>query len=589
MPRKISTFAATAWRMIRPLAPAISVVIAALGLEAVLDNAFPFIWGKLTDTLVKHDAHRAIIMILSIFGLGLTTRIVSFVREMYEVYHIDWDINLRIMNQSLERLFGFSMAQIAQTHSGKTRDIVRNGRNAMQQIVFMVVYRLGPSLMNLALATGTLLWFSPLVGSASLTGTAVYLAFSIRLFASHRKPLKELEERGNENGKMFADILGNMDLVMANARQKKTAHEFAEDGEAFAQQGRSFWKYALGWLYLRNSISFLCITISRALMAYLFFKDQFTFGTFIALNQWVRSSMDATSQLGAIQRELSMHWAQMEIYLELLAKPPLITIAPDAVRHEKLRGSIEFQNVTFHYEARHDDTQKEVPQIPVIALNDVSFTIPPGQKVALVGESGAGKSTIAYALMRAKDPESGAIIVDGCDLRASDLDNLRSRIGYVAQEPQLFDRSIRYNLLFGMNGHADAISDEELYAVLASVKLEKLSGDLDKKLGEKGHTLSGGERQRLCIARALIKNPDVLIFDEATSSLDPVNEKKVQDAIDAVGDRTRIIIAHRYSTIRNVDRILVFDSGRLVNDGTHQELVEGCPYYQALLQQQGLF
>ena len=191
--------------------------------------------------------------------------------------------------------------------------------------------------------------------------------------------------------------------------------------------------------------------------------------------------------------------------------------------------------------------------------------------------------------MRARDPQGGIIRMDGTDLRSLDLDSVRRRIGYVAQHPRLFDRTLRYNLTFGLDNTV-SVSDDALHEILEVVKLAPLArnGGLDRRLGESGHTLSGGERQRLCIARALIKNPDVLVFDEATSSLDPVNEKKVQDAIDAAGGRTKLIIAHRYSTIRDVDRILVFDAGHLVDDGTHEELLAGSLYYRTLLEQQGL-
>ena len=324
------------------------------------------------------------------------------------------------------------------------------------------------------------------------------------------------------------------------------------------------------------------------LTAWLFFGDRFSFGMYVAITQWAMMAVNAVQELGHMQREISGEWAYAETYLELLRKSPEISPNHDGVKPARLRGCIEFDQVVFSYDPRASDDPLKAGE-PIVALNGVTFDIPAGQKVALVGESGAGKSTIAYALVRAKELDAGSIRIDGVDHRAYELDALRRRIGYVPQTPRLFDRTLRYNLVFGLEEDAD-VTDGQLRELLGLVRLAQLADNdgLDRKLGEGGHTLSGGERQRLCIARALIKNPDVLIFDEATSSLDPVNEKKVQDAIDAIGGRTRIIIAHRYSTIRDVDRILVFDSGRLVDDGTHDSLIAQSPYYQSLLEQQGL-
>jgi ABC-type multidrug transport system fused ATPase/permease subunit len=323
------------------------------------------------------------------------------------------------------------------------------------------------------------------------------------------------------------------------------------------------------------------------------FRGRFGIGAFVAMSQWINGAVRATQQLGWMQRDLSRCWAQLALYLDLLKQPPTIQVVADAIRPERLGGGIEFREVTFVYEPRKksadgDDKTPKEPAEPVTALHNVSFIIRPGQKIALVGESGAGKSTVAYALMRANDPQSGSILLDGLDLRQLDLEAVRQRIGYVPQKPQLFDNTLRYNLTFGLNGNAGDITDAQLIEALTMVKLEKLAEDsgLDGKLGEHGHTLSGGERQRVCIARALLKKPDVLVFDEATSALDPATEKKVQIAIDEIRTGTLLIIAHRYSTIRHVDRILVFDAGRLVDDGTHDELMDNSPYYQALLEQQ---
>jgi ATP-binding cassette subfamily B protein len=587
--RGVSTFAETTRPILRPFFPAFRVVIALLVLQIIVQSVYPLIYGSLTDALVDRDSYLAILLFGVLVAQGLLHLSIAYKRDLYEVDHIDWVMNLRIMTESLERISGFSLAQSSKIHSGKTRDIVRKGRLAIRHLVYLSLYMLGPTLLRLILALTYLVWVNLLIGSAAVIGTAIYLGYRISLFMRHRKPLKKLDDHDNEHGKLFADTLANMEVVMAYARQKRTVVDFDVDGKALVNHAQGFWRQAAGLYFFGFGIAMVTKYVIMGLTAWLLFGGQFSFGTYVALTQWAMMAMNATEELGRMQREISTQWSYAEHYLELLNKKSEITTKINALQPQHLSGHIEFDNVTFSYDPRASDDPLRIGE-SVVALNEVTFVIPSGQKVALIGESGAGKSTIAYALMRARDPQFGSIRIDGTDLRDFDQDAVRRRIGYVAQHPRLFDRTLRYNLVFGLEDSSPDPSDEELRELLEVVKLSHLADDggLDRRLGESGHTLSGGERQRLCIARALIKDPDVLIFDEATSSLDPVNEKKVQDAIDAAGGRTKLIIAHRYSTIRDVDRILVFDAGRLVDDGTHEELLAGSLYYRKLLEQQGL-
>jgi ATP-binding cassette subfamily B protein len=569
------------WRPLR-------VVFALLALSIVLTSVYPLLYGRLTDALVNRNGHMAVVMIVILLTQSLAVLAIEYWRDYYEDEHITWDLNLHIMTSSLERISGLSMAQFASAHTGKTRDVVRNGRSALRELVKMAIYRLGTTILKLLLALVGIAFVSPLVGSVAMTCTVVYLMYAVYLFKRHRAPIRELEDQDNNQGKLFADTLSNMEVVKAYAREGRTVSDFHADGRLLVRNNVAFWRTARPLYYYRNGIAIAGRNTIMALTAYLLFRDVFTFGVFMSLTQWAMQAVGATQELGQMQREVSLHWAKLELYIDLLRQPPDIVVAANATCPTQLRGAIEFSDVVYEYKPRSSDDPLEHLE-PTIALNGVSFSIPSGQKVALVGESGAGKSTIAYALIRAGDPKSGVIRIGDADIRELDLTSLRRRIGYVPQQPKLFDRTLRYNLTFGLE-HPEAVPDEFLREALALVKLEKFTdnGHLDSRLGEGGHSLSGGERQRLCIARALIKNPDVLIFDEATSSLDPVNEKKVQDAIDAARGRTKLIIAHRYSTIRDVDRILVFDSGRLVDDGTHEELISDSPYYHTLLEQQGL-
>ncbi|HQC09046.1 MAG TPA: ABC transporter ATP-binding protein, partial [Candidatus Cloacimonas acidaminovorans] len=245
---------------------------------------------------------------------------------------------------------------------------------------------------------------------------------------------------------------------------------------------------------------------------------------------------------------------------------------PDAITKETFDSEITFENVTFGYKENK----------PV--LKNFSLTIPKGSKVAFVGASGGGKTTIANLMNRLYDVTYGAIKIDGIDIRDIKLDNLRKFFGVVTQDSILFSKSIKENIAYGSQ---EEVSDEQIIKAAQIANAEEFINEMpnkyDEVLGSKGSDLSGGQKQRLCIARAIVGDPPILIFDEATSALDTDSEQKVQMAIDkATQNRTVILIAHRLSTILKADKIVVLEKGKIVGMGTHQELMQNCPRYQHL-------
>lgn len=256
-----------------------------------------------------------------------------------------------------------------------------------------------------------------------------------------------------------------------------------------------------------------------------------------------------------------MEAPRLREFFNVLDAVPAVHDRPDAIDAGRLSGLVEFNDVTFSYDGKRP------------AIEDLSFTALPGQTIALVGPTGAGKSTAIALLHRAFDPQSGFIRIDGMDVRGVTLTSLRRNIGVVFQEALLFNRSIEDNLRVGK---PDATEAEMRKAAERAQALEFIerSGGFETNAGERGRMLSGGERQRLSIARALLKDPPILILDEATSALDAVTEAKVNAALDEVmKGRTTFVIAHRLSTIRNATRILVFENGRVIESGTFDELV----------------
>jgi ATP-binding cassette subfamily B protein len=254
---------------------------------------------------------------------------------------------------------------------------------------------------------------------------------------------------------------------------------------------------------------------------------------------------------------------------------PAVRDRPNAIDPGRLRGLVEFKDVSFSYDGKR------------AAVADLSFTALPGDTIALVGPTGSGKSTALALLHRTFDPQSGVIAIDGMDIRDLALTGLRRNIGVVFQETLLFNRSIAENLLVGK---PDATPDEMRGAAARAQALEFIERNpeaLEARIGERGRLLSGGERQRLAIARALLKDPPILILDEATSALDPVTEAKVQAALDEVmKGRTTFVIAHRLATVRNATRILVFQNGEIIETGTFDELQRRGGFFSELVRAQ---
>ncbi len=247
---------------------------------------------------------------------------------------------------------------------------------------------------------------------------------------------------------------------------------------------------------------------------------------------------------------------------DVLDEVPEVKESRDATPMPPMAGRVEFGNVSFSYNKGKR------------TLEDISFAVEPGQQVALVGPSGAGKSTIGNLIPRFYDVTSGAVHVDGMDVRNVTLNSLRQQIGIVPQETMLFGSSVRENIAYGKIDATDEEIREAAKAANAHEFIMRLPQEYDTLVGERGVRLSGGERQRIAIARALLKNPKLLLLDEATSSLDVASEAVVQEALERLMEnRTTLVIAHRLSTIVNADKILVMDGGRIVESGTHKELL----------------
>ena len=466
-----------------------------------------------------------------------------------------------VLTSYFEHILQLPLTFHSGTHSGRLMKVMLNGTDALWRLwlgffrehfaaILSVVVLLPLSLyLNWRLA---ILLFVLCIVFTALTTFVVRRTFGMQM---------QVEEHYSELSARASDALGNVALVQSFVRvesEVKGLRSVADQLLAAQMPVLSWW--ALVTVITRASTTITVLAIF-ALGISLHDQGLTSVGEIVMFVSFATLLIQKLEQVVSFINNVFMEAPRLREFFNVLDAVPAVHDRADAIDAGRLSGLVEFNDVTFSYDGKRP------------AVEDLSFTALPGQTIALVGATGAGKSTAIALLHRAFDPQSGFIKIDGMDVRGITLTSLRRNIGVVFQEALLFNRSIAENLRVGK---PDATEAEMRKAAERAQALEFIerSGGFETNAGERGRMLSGGERQRLSIARALLKDPPLLILDEATSALDAVTEAKVNAALDEVmRGRTTFVIAHRLSTIRNATRILVFENGRVIESGTFDELV----------------
>ncbi|HWL27333.1 MAG TPA: ABC transporter ATP-binding protein/permease [Burkholderiaceae bacterium] len=469
----------------------------------------------------------------------------------------------RIAARLFEHLFSLSLRfHLHRQTGGLSRDIER-GTKGIGFLLNFMVFNILPTLLEIGMVTAILLWRYDFLFAVVTLGTiAAYIVFTLVVTEKrmvYRRSMNDLDSRANSKA---IDALINYETVKY----------FGNEGYELDRYDRNLGKWVDSAVKNQISLNFLnmgqgvIITIGITLLLWLsasgVVEKTMSVGDVVLVSAYLTQLYAPLNFLGFVYREIKHALADMERMFGLMAQGQEVADRPGARTLDTTQASIEFDHVDFGYESNRQ------------ILFDVSFRIPAGKTLAVVGASGAGKSTLSRLLFRFYDVKSGAIRINGTDLRDLTQTSLRHHIGIVPQDTVLFNDSILYNIAYGNPG---ATQTEIIQAAQAASIHDFIMGlpeGYETQVGERGLKLSGGEKQRVAIARTLLKNPPVLILDEATSALDTRTERAIQEQLMLIArDRTTLIIAHRLSTIAEADEILVLDHGRVMERGTHRELL----------------
>ena len=480
-----------------------------------------------------------------------------------------------VLTDYFEHVLQLPLTYHGNTHSGRLMKVMLQGTDALWGLwvgFFRDHLSSFVSLLVLLPISLFINWRLALL----LIALCIVFAGLTALVVRKTQHLQSLVERHySDLAERASDTLGNIALVQSFSRLEAEVLELRQIVErllAAQMPVLSWWALAAMLTRTSTTLTVLAIIIVGTVFH---INGQATIGEMVTFMSFAGLIISRLEQTVTFINRVMMEAPRLREFFQVRDTVPAIRDLPDAVDPGRLGGLVEFKNVSFSYDGKR------------IAADDLNFKAMPGETIALVGATGAGKSTAIALLYRAFDPQSGVIEIDGVDIRKFKLLALRRNIGVVFQEALLFNRSIADNLRVGKADATDAEMRDAARRAQCLEFIERKFEGFERRVGERGRSLSGGERQRLSIARALLKDPPILILDEATSALDTDTEAKVMLALhEVMKGRTTFVIAHRLSTVRNASRIFVFDAGRIIEAGTFDELVRAGGRFAALAKTQ---
>ena len=587
--RRIGLFARPHSRLI-----AFFLVLSVFG--ASLAVATPLLAGRVVTAIVEASPARVVIgLALAIAVIGIVEAIVAVVTRLWSA-RIGEGLILDLRTAVFDHVQTMPVAFFMRTRTGALVSRLNNDVMGAQRAFSDTLSGVVSNLVQLILTLGVMASINWQLTVLSVLLLPIFLLparYVGRRLARLRREASDLNASMNDQMTERFNA-GGATLVKLFGRPQTESAEFA--ARAGRVRGIGV-RTALLMSVFMNSltlVSTLALALVYGLGGWFALNGVLDAGAVVALALLLTRLYGPLTSLANAPMDIVTAIVSFERVFEVLDLKPLLADAPDAVDIPEGPATIEFDDVRFSYPSADKVSLASLEEVAVLdtrggeeVLHGISFRAEPGQMIALVGSSGAGKSTIASLLPRLYDVDSGAVRVSGLDVREVTSSSLRRTVGMVTQDGHLFHDTIRVNLTFAR----PEVTDDVVWDALRRARLEELvrslPDGLDTVIGDRGYRLSGGERQRLTIARLLIAEPSVVVLDEATSALDSTNESAVQEALsEAMAHRTSLVIAHRLSTVRAADRILVLESGRVVEEGTHAELLAAGGRYQELYETQ---
>jgi len=579
-------------RFAAPYRKMLGVFLGVIVVDALIGVWNPLIYREIIDGgIVRHDSRLIVELGLLLAGLALADALLSLAQR-----YISSRVGEGLIYDMREKVFGhvqeMPLAFFSRTQTGALISRLNNDVLGAQQAFTDTLSSIVSNLITVALTVAVMAFLSWQITVAALLLLPLFVFPARRIGRKLQQLTREaynlnaqmnntMTERFNVSGALLVKLFGRPDSEHEQFAGR--AARVRDIGVQTAMYGRVFFLS----LVLTSS---LATALVYGWGGVLVVDGRFKVGTVVALAALLTRLYGPLTALSNVNVDVMTALVSFDRVFEVLDLPPLIAERPDAVAIPRGPVAVEFDHVDFSYPTAEEVSLASLESVAVLdqtpssqVLYDVSFRAEPGQLVALVGPSGAGKTTISYLVSRLYDARSGAVRLNGIDVRDATFASLRASIGVVTQDAHLFHETIRANLLYAK---PDA-TDEELREAVSGAQIlpfiESLPDGLDTVVGDRGYRLSGGEKQRVALARLLLKAPDVVVLDEATAHLDSESEVAVQRALQtALEGRTSIVIAHRLSTVRGADQILVVVDGRIVERGRHEELLAAGGVYADL-------